>query len=124
MKGASVDPATTLNSNDQAARRFARRLHQDLGAEHVYLFGSQATGRARPDSDYDFLIVGQHFEGVRLPQRPIGLHDLYYEVGGNAPLDLICLTPEEFERAKGRITLVAEVLPEAIDLLAEEPAPA
>ena len=52
------------------------------------------------------------------------LHDLFYEVGGNAPLDLICLTPEEFESAKGRVTLVREVLPEAIDLLAEEPASA
>ena len=47
-----------------------------------------------------------------------------WDVGGDAPLDLICLTPDEFESAKRRITLVAEVLPEAIDLLAEEPAPA
>ena len=52
----------------------------------------------------------------------MGLRDLFYEVGGNAPLDLICLTPEEFERAKTSATLVAAVLPEAIDLLAEEPA--
>ena len=34
------------------------------------------------------------------------------------------MTPDEFEGAKGRITLVSAVLPEAIDLLAEEPAPA
>lgn len=32
-------------------------------------------------------------------------------------MDLICLTPEEFEQARHRITLVAAVLPEAIDLL-------
>lgn len=119
-----MDPATALNSNDQAARRFARRLHQDLGAEHVYLFGSQATGRARPDSDYDFLIVSEHFESIPRLRRHFGLHELYWEVGGDASLDLICLTPEEFERAKGRITLVSTVLPEAIDLLAEEPATA
>ncbi|HUG16642.1 MAG TPA: hypothetical protein VMM78_16680 [Thermomicrobiales bacterium] len=34
-------------------------------------------------------------------------------------MDLICLAPEEFELAKTRITLVATVLPEAIDLLSE-----
>ena len=32
-------------------------------------------------------------------------------------MDLICLTPEEFEQARNRITLVAAVLPEAIELL-------
>lgn len=117
-----MDTATALSANDNAARAFARRLHDDLDAEHVYLFGSQATGRATPGSDYDFLIVTRRFEGVSPLRRPIGLHDIYWEVGGDAPLDLICLTPEEFERAKHRITLVREVLPEAIDLLAEAPA--
>jgi predicted nucleotidyltransferase len=100
------------------------RLHDELGVEHVYLFGSQATGNAHQDSDYDFLIVGTHFRDVPRLQRHFGLHDIFYEVGGNAPLDLICLTPEEFESAKGRATLVREVLPDAIDLLAEEPASA
>jgi len=115
---------TALTDNDRAARRFARRLHDDFGVEHVYLFGSQATGRAVTDSDYDFMIVGTYFQDVPRMQRHCGLHDLFYEVGGFAPLDLICLTQEEFEAAKGRATLVRAVLPEAIDLPAEEPAPA
>lgn len=96
----------------------------DFGVEHVYLFGSQATGRAAPDSDYDFLIVGSHFGKMPRLRRHVGLHERFYDVGGDAPLDLICLTPEEFEAAKGRASLVRSVLPEAIDLLAEEPAPA
>ena len=104
--------------------RFAERLHADLGAEHVYLFGSQATGRAAPDSDYDLIIVSRAFEPIPHRKRGIGMRDKFYEVGGYAPLDLICLTPEEFESAKSRATLVREVLPEAIDLLAEEPASA
>ena len=116
--------AAAVNANDLAIRTFARRLHDDLGAVHVYLFGSHATGRAAPDSDYDLLIVSRQFEHVPRLRRHFGMHDLFYEVGGNAPMDLICLTPEEFEMAKGRITLVAAVLPEAIDLLAEEPATA
>jgi len=32
-------------------------------------------------------------------------------------MDLICLTPEEFEAAKHRISLIQAVLPELIDLL-------
>jgi predicted nucleotidyltransferase len=112
----------TLITNDLAVRRLAQRLHAD-GAEHVFLFGSHATGRAAPDSDYDLLIVSKNFEGVPRLRRHVGMHDIFYAVGGNAPLDLICLTPAEFEFAKGRITLVASVLPEAIDLLAEATAP-
>jgi predicted nucleotidyltransferase len=119
-----VGPATALKSDDQAARQFARRLHDESGVVHVYLFGSQATGRAGPDSDYDFLIVSEHFESVPRLRRHFGLHELFWDAGGDAPLDLICMTPGEFAWAKGRITLASAVLPEAIDLLAEEPAPA
>ena len=103
---------------------FARGLHDEFGAEHVYLFGSHATGRAAPDSDYDLIIISQEFEEIPRLSRHFGMHDLFYEVGGNAPLDLIGLTPGEFESARNRITLVSTVLPEAIDLLAEEPATA
>lgn len=109
--------------NDRAARAFARRLYDDLGVAHVYLFGSQATGHARPDSDYDFLIVANYLQGIPRLRRHVGLHDLYYAVGGNASLDLICPTPAELEWAKHHATLVQAVLPEAIDLLAEGPAP-
>ncbi|MGH2460086.1 MAG: hypothetical protein ACRDIY_14620, partial [Chloroflexota bacterium] len=66
---------------------------------------------------YDLIIVAPSFAGVHRLDRGPGLRDLFYEVGGHAPMDLICLTPEEFEQARHRITLVAEVLPEAIDLL-------
>lgn len=103
-------------------RRFAERLRERLNAERVLLFGSRARGNARPDSDYDFLIVAPHFEGMSRRERPLGLHRLFYEaVGGRAPIDLFCLTPAEFEEARNRITLVAAVLPEALDLL---PSPA
>jgi predicted nucleotidyltransferase len=118
-----MGPATALSANDVAIRAFAQRLH-DEGAEHVFLFGSHATGRAAPDSDYDLIVVNRAFEEIPRLKRHYGMHDLFYEVGGDAPLDLILLTPEEFEFAKSRITLVSAVLPEAIDLLAETTASA
>jgi predicted nucleotidyltransferase len=102
-----------------AARAFAHRLHDDPGVERVHLFGSQASGRAGPERDYDLIIVSPTFETVPRRRRGVGIRDLFSEVGGDAALDLICLTPEEFERAKTRATLVRQVLPEAIDLLAE-----
>ena len=119
-----MDRLAALTENDRAIRRFARRLRDDLGVERVLLFGDQLTGAATEESEYRLILIGDRFAGQGLPDRPIGLHEHFYDVGGDAPLDLICLTPDEFEWAKRRITLVSTVLPEAIDLLAEEPAPA
>ncbi len=51
--------------------KLARRLADDFldildegHIEGVYLIGSRATGRARTDSDWDFLIVGEDFDLV------------------------------------------------------------
>ncbi len=100
-----------------AVMRFAQRLQERIGATRVLLFGSQARGLSHTDSDYDLIVVSLGFTGIHPLDRCIGLRPLFYEVGGYAPLDIICLTPEEFDWARQHITLVAEVLPEAIDLL-------
>ena len=102
---------------DPALLRFAERLHDELGAERVLRFGSYARGTAYSDSDYDLIVVSRRFGSVPRHKRPIGLRRLFYEVGGKAPMDLICVTPEEFEQAQQRIGLISSVLPEAIDLL-------
>lgn len=111
--------AATLTRNGLAIRAFARQLRAG-GAAQVFLFGSHATGRAAPDSDYDVIVVDQAFEAIPRLKRHYGMHDLFYEVGGDAPLDLVLLTPDEFAWAKAHVTLVSSVLPEAIDLLAED----
>jgi hypothetical protein len=101
-------------------RRFAEVLRDQLGAERVLLFGSHARGNAAPDSDYDIIVVSDHFRSIPHLKRGIGLRDRFYAAGGSAPMDIICLTPEEFDQARRSITLVAAVLPESIDLLASE----
>lgn len=107
----------TLSDLDPAIVRFAQRLSDEIGASEVLLFGSRARATHDDDSDYD-IIVSEQFEGVDRLKRGIGLTSMFYDVGGFAPMDLFCLTPEEFEAAKSRITLIAAVLPESIDLLA------
>lgn len=102
---------------EPALRVFAERLRQELGAERVLLFGSRARSEARADSDYDIIVVAPSFEHVELPRRAYGLRKLWYAAGGDGSMDLICLTPAEFEQAQRRISLVAAVLPDAVDLL-------
>lgn len=42
---------------EAALRALVERLVRGLDPRAVYLFGSRAEGRARPDSDYDLLVV-------------------------------------------------------------------
>jgi predicted nucleotidyltransferase len=83
----------------------------------VLLFGSFAHGTERDESDYDLIVVARRFGGLPLTRREIGLRELFYAVGGSAPMDLICVTPEEFESARLKPTLIAAVVDDAIDLL-------
>jgi predicted nucleotidyltransferase len=80
------------------------------------LFGSRARGDEHGESDYDLNIVSPTFAAIPRVERSLGLRELWRDVGGEGAMDLICLTPEEFEAARHRISLVAAVLPEAIDL--------
>jgi hypothetical protein len=88
-----------------------------LGAQKILLFGSHARGSAGADSDYDVIIVAEHFSGIERPRRAVCLRQLWYQSGGDAPMDLICLTQSEFAQAQEQITMVAAALPEAVDLL-------
>ena len=98
-------------------KNFAARLRDEAGANRVLLFGSRARGDARQDSDYDVVVISEGFRGVAEVTRPVRLYRLFYDSGIHAPVDLFCLTPDEFDYASTHITLINAVLPEAIDLL-------
>lgn len=102
---------------DPAVYRFAQRLVEEVDATKVLLVGSRARGINDVDSDYDFIIVSDRFTDVDPFEREFGIKAMFYEIVGLAPIDLYCLTPDEFEIGKNRTSMLAAVLPEAIDLL-------
>lgn len=57
----------------------------------IYLFGSQAKGTARPESDIDLCIVARTEHKRRL------LTELYFKVEAEIPIDFLLYTPEEWE---------------------------
>jgi predicted nucleotidyltransferase len=92
---------------------FARRLREEVGAETVILFGSRARGDWLKESDYDFIVVSQRFQEVPWPHRPVELYRLW---AGSPGVELLCYTPEEFQRKRRQISVVAEALREGIQL--------
>ena len=75
------------------------------------MFGSRARGDYKKESDYDFIIVSRDFEGISIFKRI----EMVLDVREN--IDVICLTPEEFEREKNFLgSIVSYAVKEGIEI--------
>jgi len=79
--------------NDDLVRDIVRRIVDAVQPEKVILFGSQARGASRPNSDFDVLVIKQSDEPRYRRSAPLyaALADLPVEV------DVMVYTPEEVE---------------------------
>jgi predicted nucleotidyltransferase len=84
-------------------QRFREVLEGRLGSALVTLavFGSQVTGRARPESDLDVLLVAEDLPRSRLQRQALAL-DLAHRVSDDfaARVSIIALTPGEARTIK------------------------
>ena len=83
----------------ESIREMVRRIAVQFQPDKIILFGSHARGKAGPDSDVDLLVV-MPVEGSKRRKAT--------EIDGaladrTIPVDLIVVTPEEFERARHQI---------------------
>lgn len=76
-----------------------RRIVSQFNPEKIILFGSHARGEAGPDSDVDLLVV-MPVEGSKR-QKAIEIDRALTD--RRIPLDLILVTPEDFERGRHEI---------------------
>jgi len=79
--------------NEGLVRDIVRRIVDTAQPEKVILFGSQARGTSRPDSDFDVLVIKQSDEPRYRRSAPlyVALADLPVEV------EVMVYTPEEVE---------------------------
>ena len=83
---------------------------QNLNISKIAIFGSQAKGSATGESDLDIVIVSKDFQGrdiferVKLIKEPEILTIKKFMV----PLDIITMTPEEFESGSSLIAAYAK----------------
>lgn len=86
--------------------RILKRIVEALQPEAIWLFGSRAEGRARPDSDYDLLVV----VGDSSPAAALDAVSAYQLVRGSGlAVDLVPCTKSIFEEEKN----VVNTLPRA-----------
>ncbi|MGB9776113.1 MAG: nucleotidyltransferase domain-containing protein [Anaerolineae bacterium] len=96
--------------------RFLNRVRERYPLQVAILFGSRARGDHFLDSDVDLLLVSESFAGVPFPDRP---GPLYGEWEEELPVEILCYTPEEFERGRHTLSVIREAVREGIYLIGE-----
>jgi uncharacterized protein len=75
--------------------RFKKAIEtQNVKVDRMVLFGSQATGKAREDSDIDVLVISDDFKDKDYWERIDILSAAIYEVF--EPIEAIAMTTEEW----------------------------
>lgn len=104
-----------LDSRTDELTRFALRVRERLGGPaRIVLFGSRARGDALRDSDYDFLVVSQAFDGLGFGERAI-MVDRAWDLP--EPIEVLCYTPREYERKRREIGIVSQAEREGVLIL-------
>ena len=81
---------------------------------HVLVFGSRAKGNPLKESDLDLLVVSESFEEIPFIQRA---PQLLWTLQVPFPIEVLCYTPEEFERKREEIGIVKVASEEGLNLL-------
>jgi predicted nucleotidyltransferase len=103
-----------LGVDEHALAKFLERVERRFPLERAVLFGSRARGDELVESDYDLLLVSPAFAGVGFAERIAEIQALWDLPEGLEPL---CYAPDEFERKRREISIVAEALREGRELL-------
>jgi predicted nucleotidyltransferase len=92
-------------------KKIIKFLEDGLKSSHVniskiVLFGSRATGKASSESDIDIIVVSADFHGKDIFERVRMIRDAEVTTIRKfmVPLDIVALTPEEFESGTSLIS--------------------
>lgn len=83
----------------------------------VLVFGSRAQGNPLKESDLDFLVVSESFEGIPFIQRA---PHLLWTLRVSFPIEVLCYTPEEYERKIREIGIVKVASEKGLNLLDDQ----
>ncbi len=103
--------------NDQVVKRFIDNavplLKKEFHPVKILIFGSRVNGRPTPQSDLDIIVVSDAFTGIPLPLR---MGKVLKIIRFERHVDIICYTPNEFERMKNNSIILSEILPTAEEI--------
>ena len=78
---------------------------QGIEVDRIVLYGSQATGAARPDSDIDLVVISKDFADKGYWERIEVLAEALYQVFER--IEAVAMTPEEWDSGDSFIAYYA-----------------
>lgn len=97
----------------KVAKEFSNKIKRKFAVQKLILFGSRARGDNLKQSDYDFIVVSDKFQGKKFILRASEFYDYW---NNEVDIEIICYTPEEFERKKSQKGIVKTAIEEGIEI--------
>ena len=97
----------------KSIKEFKKDLSSRVEIERMIVFGSLARGKFTKDSDIDLIIVSKSFRNKLFHKRGLSF-DKFWKI--DYPFDFICLSPEEFENMRKRISIVSLAEKEGVEI--------
>lgn len=103
-------------------RKYLDKIKKAYNPQQIWLWGSRAYGTPHEYSDIDLIVVSEAFAGERFIRRmPAFLRKLGLITDTSVEVvDVLCYTPEEFERKKSQISIVRSAVNKGIRILWHE----
>ena len=100
-------------------QKYLDKIKATYEPQQIWLWGSRAYGTPHEYSDIDLIVVSKSFAGERFIQRmPAFLRKLGLVTDTSVEVvDVLCYTPEEFERKKSQISIVREAVRKGIQIV-------
>jgi len=99
----------------EMAADFKKKAAKKYGIKKVLLFGSQATGKSRKDSDIDLIVVSERIKKKSEFMSSM-IQEWHLVQGKRHPVDFLCYTPKEFKAKSKGITIVKQAVEEGIEV--------
>lgn len=98
--------------------KMAARIAEEYQPDQIILYGSQATGKTRPDSDIDFFVIKRTAESFIT--RCTSIKKLVWDLQDNIMVSPVVLTPEEVQNRLDRgDKFIQQILERGIKLLGD-----
>ena len=100
-------------------QKYLDKIKAAYEPQQIWLWGSRAHGTPHEYSDIDLIVVSKYFAEERFIQRmPAFLRKLGLVTDRSVEVvDVLCYTPEEFERKRNQISIVRAAVNNGIRIL-------
>ncbi len=98
---------------DETLKQFTAEIRSAFTDAKIMLFGSRAKGTARPDSDYDLIIISKQFKGIPFVNRAYAIWSKSQTI---IAADLLCYAPGEVDKIAKNSVILKEALKHAVTI--------